>query len=311
MTIAFGGDFDKAPAEYLKELEDYKESLLKVDDDNITSTTIASEKDKGKDIKDIDVTFASDNNTMYAGIANNVSANAYNPVAVPPIQEREQSQVDTNSVGSDYLRYAPVVSQLGSLAGLYGERPDTLNLGRMSATHLQDRMQYNPMDSDYITNQIRQQGANTNRAIMDSSGGNRGVAQAGLLASNRGIGDAIGDSMFRMAEYNNQNRQQVQEFNKHTNMFNAQQDMQVAQANLNMQAQEQMYNKQAQAALSNAKRQAFAGIGTTLGQIGTENRFMRIAPKISGGYDSEGNYIGYKVKAMGGPLNKFYKKKIK
>ena len=304
MINVFGGDFSKAPADYRKAY------ASRQTDDNTTSTTIASEKDKGREIKDIDGTFASDNNTMYAGIANNVSANAYNPVAVPPIQEREQSQVDTNSGGNDYLRYAPVISQLGSLAGLYGESADTLNLGRMSATHLQDRMQYNPMDSEYITNQIRQHGANTNNAIMDSSGGNRGVAQAGLLASNRSTGDAIGDSMFRMAEYNNQNRQQVQDFNRGTNRFNAQQDMQVSKANLNMQAQEQMYNKQAQAALSNAKRQAFAGIGTTLGQIGTENRFMRIAPTISGGYDSEGNYIGYK-KALGGPLNKFYKKKIK
>lgn len=304
MTNVFGGDFSKAPAGYRKAYASRETAS------NTNSATTASQKDKGRDIKDIDGTFASDNTPKYVGINSEQPTQASKPVAVPPIQEYTQSQAGADVGGSDYLRYAPVVSQMGSLAGLYGERPDTLNLGRMSATHLQDRMQYNPMDSEYITNQIRQQGANTNNAIMDSSGGNRGVAQAGLLASNRSTGDAIGDSMFRMAEYNNQNRQQVQDFNRGTNMFNAQQDMQVAQANLNMQNQEQMYNKQAQAALSNAKRQAFAGIGTTLGQIGTENRFMKIAPKISGGYDSKGYYQGNK-NAMGGKLNKFYKKKIK
>ncbi len=309
MTTAFGGDFSKAPKEYLEGLEYLKDPLFKIDDDNTTSTTKASQKDKGRDIKDIDATFA-EAPKVYQGLDANQRGPSSVPVPAIMPNETMQGQSPVSNTGNDYLRYAPVVSQMGSLAGLYGESADTLNLGRMSATHLQDRMRYNPMDSEYITNQIRQQGANTNNAIMDSSGGNRGVAQAGLLASNRSTGDAIGDSMFRMAEYNNQNRQQVQDFNRGTNMFNAQQDMQVAQANLGMQTQEQMYNKQAQAALSNAKRQAFAGIGTTLGQIGTENRFMRIAPTISGGYDSEGNYIGYK-KAMGGPLNKFYKKKIK
>lgn len=55
-------------------------------------------------------------------------------------------------------------------------------------------------------------------------------------------------------------------------------------------------------------RQGVASIGTTLGQIGTENRYFNMAPLISGGFDSKGRAVD--TKALGGKLT-YYKKRIK
>lgn len=63
-------------------------------------------------------------------------------------------------------------------------------------------------------------------------------------------------------------------------------------------------------------RQGFANIGNTLGQIGTENRWMDIASILGGGYGSTGGY-GVAEKGLfsglfeNGGRMKIYKKKIK
>jgi hypothetical protein len=69
------------------------------------------------------------------------------------------------------------------------------------------------------------------------------------------------------------------------------------------------YRKQSEAARRNAIRQDIAGLGTTISQIGTESRWKNIAPNLSGGYNSKGEYVGYgNTGAFGG---KIYKRKIK
>ena len=55
-------------------------------------------------------------------------------------------------------------------------------------------------------------------------------------------------------------------------------------------------------------RQGIGIMGTTLGDIGTENRWMEIAPIISGGYSSKGRYDNKKEE---GGLMTYYKNRIK
>ena len=94
-------------------------------------------------------------------------------------------------------------------------------------------------------------------------------------------------------------------------MFNAQQDLVGQEYNTNAQNQETMWNKQADAARRNMMYQGIATIGNTLGAIGTENRFFRMAPVLSGGYNSMGMFGKNREGFAQGGFMKFYKKKIK
>lgn len=219
-----------------------------------------------------------------------------------------------NSGNSDLLRYAPIAANLGLLASDIASSPDRINLGRISPELLAERMQYNPLDSEYLLNQMKQQGAGITRGLIDSSAGNRGIAQASLLAANRGTQDAMGDAMIKVNEMNDNKLSRVKDFNRQTDMFNISNDFKAQEYNTNTFNQETLWNKQADASRRNAIRAGVSNIGTSLGNIGTENRWMGIAEKVGLGYNSKGEYNKGKERGLfnyfkcGG---KIYKKKIK
>jgi D-mannonate dehydratase len=181
------------------------------------------------------------------------------------------------------LRYSPILTNAGLTLSNIFSKPEKIQLNRanerVGAGKLGNYMKYNPMDFEYLANKIKQQGASTRRAISNNSAGNRATATAGILASDYNLNNALGDTYTKVQDLNNQRRNVVEEFNRGTNMFNIQNDMQAQLANqrntlLNTEIanKETLLNSQANANRRNSIREGIATVGTQLGQLGTENR---------------------------------------
>ena len=226
---------------------------------------------------------------------------------------RMQDLMEKEANRPNTMRYAPLFTNLGMLASSYAETPDNLRLGRIAPTPVTERLEYRPIDNEYIANQMRQQAAGATRGVIDTAGGNRAMASAGLRSINRSTQDAIGAGLFQGRQYNDALRREVQGFNRDTSIQNAQSDLMAQQFNTQAYNKEQEYRKQSEAAWRNMQRQGWAGIGNILGDIGRENRFFRMAPILSGGYNAQGimgaNREGFGFKDGG--FMKFYKRKIK
>lgn len=152
---------------------------------------------------------------------------------------------DTRSWQSN-LRYAPA---LGGAIGVFTDvlgltnTPDYSNAAAIEAaasraaapqigyTPIGDYLTYNPLDRNYYLNQLRSSAAASRRAIANQSAGNRGAAMAGILASDYNTIGSIGKLAREAEEYNLAQRQKVADFNRGTNQFNAQMQMQADRAN--------------------------------------------------------------------------------
>ena len=225
----------------------------------------------------------------------------------------------------DYMRFAPIV---GSAAGVVGDLFGLTNksdysygnyvadaaskVGRMGAPHIGNYMQYSPMDKQYYINQINAQTAATNAALRDNSGGNKAALNASLLGSQNNYNNALGDMGNRAQLYNNQLRQQVSEFNRGTDQFNAEQDYRTNLANREI---EKNYTAAAdRAAQLNMQQDLMAAQGRSadltnffnnLGELGRESQqrgwLMNLAKHGVFGNGTEYNGAGGK-KALGGMI---------
>lgn len=146
---------------------------------------------------------------------------------------------------ASYLRYAPALG-----AGI-GVLTDTLGLTNVpdysdaeaikaaadsqrnvSFTPIGDYMKYTPFDRLFYANQLGAQAGATRRNIMNTSGGNRGVAMAGLLGADYNTQNALGNLYRQAEEYNLGQREKVATFNRGTNQFNAEGDLKAQMANI-------------------------------------------------------------------------------
>ena len=109
------------------------------------------------------------------------------------------------------------------------ERVGTPSL--ISARPIGNRLAYKPFDLNYFANQVRSNAALTGRSIMNQSSGNIGATTAGLLALGQNTTTQIGDLFRKAEEFNLEQRAKVADFNRATDMFNAQQDLAAARAN--------------------------------------------------------------------------------
>ncbi len=92
-------------------------------------------------------------------------------------------------------------------------------------------MSYVPLDRNYYTNRQAAQTAATRNAVMDASNGNRGALMNALTAVDFGGNLAEGQLARQAEEMDLNQRMQVANFNRGTNMFNSQAELQAAQAN--------------------------------------------------------------------------------
>lgn len=310
MVNVFKGDFNQMPSSYR---EDYESRKSKFDSDNkVASEKVEATSKYAKSISNVNPIGL---NNMIQGLNYSVptSSQAATPTPNPasnPTTNNAPKEFYRQNQFDETLRYSPLFAQLGVLGDVISNRSDNIQLGRISPQPVSERLTYNPIDDEYVANKVRQQGAGLYRGIVDSSMGNRGIAQAGMLAASRGINDSIGDAYFKSREYNSNERSRVMDFNRATSIFNAEQDLKGQIFNTEAFNKEVDWNKQAEAARRNMIRQGISTIGNTLGAIGTENMFFNMAPTLSQGYDYRGRYLLDSAKALGGEI-KFYKKKIK
>ena len=150
------------------------------------------------------------------------------------------------------------------------EKPQTIRPGLISG-----RMDYKPMDSMYLANQMQQQGAGVARQLQSNSLGNSSLANQLLLAQNRGNQDAVANAMMQVNELNQQRRNQALQFNTGIQAQNIANDMAAQQFNAQSIARTNEMNAANRAARKNAIRQGASVIGTQLGDIGREENYNR------------------------------------
>ena len=200
-----------------------------------------------------------------------------------------------------WMRYAPVfgagIMSLTDALGLTN-RPDYTYARQLEAVAnragyspdvryrpIGNYLRYNPMDIWYEQNRLNANSRATDRALMNTSGGNRGTAAAGMLANGYNSQLASGNLYRQALEYNDAKRQQVADFNRKTNMFNSQMGLEAAMANARYQQQARQFQLSglAQAAalrdsidqrLGAARAANLSNFLTSLGNIGRENFAM-------------------------------------
>lgn len=161
-----------------------------------------------------------------------------------------------------WTRYAPIIgSGLASLSDLFS-KPDYgsadltsgVDLGAETAGYapIGNYLAYKPLDRDFYINKMNQQAAATRRGLMNTSGGNRLNAQAGILAADYNYGQNMGNLARQAEEYNQQLRERVEAFNRGTNMFNTETGLKAS-----------MFNAESR----NAAKRARLGQATTAAQM--------------------------------------------
>lgn len=211
-----------------------------------------------------------------------------------------KTEARTKNYGSvpTWMRYTPAIaSGIMSITDALGwtNKPDfseanaVLDAARGAGTYspvkfnpIGNYMTYRPFDRDYYTNKLNAEASAARRAVLNTAGGNRAQAMAGILASDYNTQGRMGD-MFRQAEeYNLAQRQKVEDFNRATNMYNSEGFMKADTANqAALMQQKSSYLKGALAAselrqkerqMSTASRSAnLSNFINSLGDIGREN----------------------------------------
>ena len=161
--------------------------------------------------------------------------------------------------------------------------------------YIGDYRKRNPFDERYLMNIINQRGAAANRNFMNLSGGNRAVAMSGILANDLTTQMSLAEAARQAYLANREDDAKVSEFNRGTNIFNAQAQntRNLALAQLNSSRQHAMLSGIAQGArLRQAiKDQRDAAISANLsafaqglGDLGKENGYYNML----GGLNDEG-----------------------
>lgn len=174
----------------------------------------------------------------------------------------EAAPEGNNDKRQTWTRYAPIIgSGLASLSDLFS-KPDYgsadmiggVDLGAEAAGYapIGNYLSYRPLDRGFYINKMNQQAAATRRGLMNTSGGNRLNAQAGILAADYNYGQNMGNLARQAEEYNQQLRERVEAFNRGTNMFNTETGLKAS-----------MFNAESR----NAAKRARLGQATTAAQM--------------------------------------------
>ncbi len=232
-----------------------------------------------------------------------------------------------------WTRYAPIVgSGIASLSDLLS-RPDYSDTNLIGEVDLEaetagytpigNYLSYRPLDRDFYINKLNQQATATRRGLVNTSGGNRLNAIAGILAADYNYGQNLGNLARQAEEYNQQLRERVEAFNRGTNMFNTETGLKSSMFNaesrnaakrarlgqLTTVAQMRKAIKDQDAARRSANITNFL---QGLGDLGWENEqanwLNRLAASGVLKLDTEGNYTGG-PRAKGGKIRTKKKKK--
>lgn len=206
----------------------------------------------------------------YGGDTNSYGLALEDPMTVEELEALMAQSGDPDEIAPEgnndkrqtWTRYAPIIgSGLASLSDLFSS-PDYgsadlisgVDLGAEAAGYapIGNYLSYRPLDRDFYINKMNQQAAATRRGLMNTSGGNRLNAQAGILAADYNYGQNMGNLARQAEEYNQQLRERVEAFNRGTNMFNTETGLKAS-----------MFNAESR----NAAKRARLGQATTAAQL--------------------------------------------
>lgn len=206
----------------------------------------------------------------YGGDTNPYGLALEDPMSVEELEALMAQSGETGEIAPEgnndkrqtWTRYAPIIgSGLASLSDLFS-KPDYgsadmiggVDLGAEAAGYapIGNYLSYRPLDRDFYINKMNQQAAAARRGLMNTSGGNRLNAQAGILAADYNYGQNMGNLARQAEEYNQQLRERVEAFNRGTNMFNTETGLKAS-----------MFNAESR----NAAKRARLGQATTAAQM--------------------------------------------
>lgn len=206
----------------------------------------------------------------YGGDTNPYGLALEDPMSVEELEALMAQSGETGEIAPEgnndkrqtWTRYAPIIgSGLASLSDLFS-KPDYgsadmiggVDLGAEAVGYapIGNYLSYRPLDRDFYINKMNQQAAATRRGLMNTSGGNRLNAQAGILAADYNYGQNMGNLARQAEEYNQQLRERVEAFNRGTNMFNTETGLKAS-----------MFNAESR----NAAKRARLGQATTAAQM--------------------------------------------
>lgn len=177
-------------------------------------------------------------------VSNIMVPDTYNYV----LENNNNNKLNNNSQSgkrlNSYLRYAPVLGSAIGLGQSLLSKPDYSSvekiedaankLGRYESigyTPIGNYMSYTPFDRNYYINKLNSQASATRRALINQSNGNRTTAMAGILAADYNAQEQLGNLARQAEEYNLAQRQRVEDFNRGTNMTNAEMKLKADMAN--------------------------------------------------------------------------------
>ena len=227
------------------------------------------------------------------------------PLETPsPEKKPEETQEIKNSY--EGWRFAPAIGLgMAALSDALGitNKPDYTEAAQIEAATRGDsyipvswnpignKLTYRPFDRDYYINKLNAEACATRRALANQSGGNSGRAMAGILAADYNAQDRLGDLFRKSEEYNLEQRQKVEDFNRATNQANSQGELQADMANQQAYASARDYalrgtmaaaemRQKARMAAEAAKSANLSGFLSALGDIGYENKGMNMVRQL-------------------------------
>lgn len=224
--------------------------------------------------------------------------------STPPT--KEDTPLDLGR-SNETLRYAPAIGLgMAALSDALGitNKPDYTGAAQIEAATrgssympvswnpIGNKLTYRPFDRDYYTNKLNAEAGATRRALANQSGGNSGRAIAGILAADYNAQDKLGDLFRKSEEYNLEQRQKVEDFNRTTNQANSQGELQADMANQKAYASARDYalkgtiaaaemRQRARMAAEAARSANLSGFLSTLGDIGYENKGMNMIRRLA------------------------------
>ena len=220
----------------------------------------------------------------------------------------ENKPEDTQEIKNSYegWRFAPAIGLgMAALSDALGitNNPDYTEAAQIEAATrggsympvswnpIGNKLTYRPFDRDYYINKLNAEAGATRRALANQSGGNSGRAMAGILAADYNAQDRLGDLFRKSEEYNLEQRQKVEDFNRATNQANSQGELQADISNQQAYASARDYalrgimaaaemRQKARMAAEAAKSANLSGFLSALGDIGYENKGMNMVRQL-------------------------------
>lgn len=189
-------------------------------------------------------------------------------------------QNNKSGLGMDVLRYAPAVgSGIMALTDTLGltNKPDyttadAISNMKVKGERLGNYLGYKPMDRDYYQNKLNANAGATRAGLANASGGNRATYAASLLGADYNYGENMGNLAKQAEEYNLNQRQKVEDFNRGTNQFNASQSNWEQGVNTELATKSALLRGEAKNNSAAAKSANLGNFLDNMGAVGRESK---------------------------------------